>query len=286
MPPSAGLRANVELSRISGYIVNETYGVAPRHPRAAGSEPNVDVALKMLHDWRSRLPAVLQIPDNHTHIDPACCILHMNYNQLIILTTRPIFFSTIKKVVAQRILGKLGSLDSHQHRHYSRLCIEAAQRNVELCRLLQPVSRTWLHCALHFLFNAAVVLLLVRLSSAREDDAVFGQRVIGEDPHVAEIGFAIYIFEQEAKTGTNYPRGCCRVLQDLKALTDCYVVTRRSNQQQHSVGGDVNMSVPQPVTGSSGQLQKPSHGPQDNPNPYQEMMTWAHAEGLQNTLLS
>lgn len=274
MPPSVGLCANIELARISGYIVRETYGIAPRHPRGAGSEANIDMALNMLHNWHSRLPAALQIPPGQILLDPACCTMHMGYNQLIILTTRPVFFAAIKKKVAQRMFSELSSSGRHIHRMHTRSCIEAAQRNLELARLLQSANRNWLQSGLHFLFNAAVVLLLNRISSACEDKIDSDRGV--EGPHAAEIGFAIHVFEQEAKTGTNYPRDCCRVLHDLKTLSDRYVLT--TNMQQRAVSRDSGTPVPELATLS---LQRPSPRSSDGLNVYQEIMTWAQIDGLQ-----
>ena len=286
MPPCDGLSANIELASISGYIVRETYGIAPRYPRAARSEASIDAALRMLRDWHSRLPAVLQVPTDHTQLDPACCTMHMSYNQLIILTTRPVFFAAIKKVVAQRMFSDLGSSESCIHETQIRSCTEAAQRILDLARLLQTTNRNWLQSGLHFLFNAAVVLLLSRISSAYEDD--FDSDRAPEGPHAAETRFAIHVFEQEAKTGTNYPRDCCRVLQNLKALTDRYVLTQRmSTTQQRPVVWRFDTTTSQPATAPSAPPQGPSNGSNGDTDIYQEMLSWAQTDGLQlqDTLL-
>lgn len=234
----------------------------------------------MLHDWRARLPPKLQMPADQLALDPACCTMYMAYNQLIILTTRPVFFAAIKRVVAQRVFSGLGSSDGHLHEAHTRACTEAAQRNLELARLLQSTNRNWLQSGLHFLFNAAVTLLLSRISSACENDVDSDRATDG--PYAAEIRFAIDVFEQEAKTGTNYPRDCCRVLQDLKALTDRYVLTQRIPDLQHcAVDRNLNMSTAQPDTDSPAPLRGHSHGSVKGPTAYQEMMTWAQIDGLQ-----
>lgn len=277
MPPCVGMCANIELARISGHIVCETYGIAPRYPRAAGSEANIDAALKMLHEWRSRLPTELQNPLDQTLSDPACCTMHMSYNQLIILTTRPVFFAAVKKAVAERVFSELSSSEGVSHETHTRSCTEAAERNLELARLLQSTNRNWLQSGLHFVFNAAVVLLLSRISLAYEESVDSDCAI--EGPHAAEIGFAIHVFEQEAKTGTNYPRDCCRVLQDLKALTDRFVLTRcKADMRQRSIVRSFNSSISQPATPS---LQRSMHGSSDDSNVYQEMMSWAQSDGLQ-----
>ncbi|KAJ8111826.1 hypothetical protein OPT61_g5672 [Boeremia exigua] len=275
MPPCLGLCANIELARISGYIVCETYGIAPRYSKPARSGENIDEALKMLHDWYSRLPVELQPPTNETTLDPACCTLHMCYNQLIILSTRPVFFAAVKKATAQRFLRESSTSLLSAHHSHARSCIEAAQRNLELARLLQTMNRNWLQSGLHFLFNAAVILLLDRLHSANKDEF---DPDCAEGQYTAEIGFAIRVFEQEAKTGTNYPRDCCRVLQDLDALTDRYAVAQRRLIPQHpSPGRKLHTLVSQPATPSQ---QTPSHGSKDDTVFLENLMTWKQNGGL------
>lgn len=81
MPPAAGLRAHVELSRISGHIVCNTYRVSPWE---SITDPlrHVEKAIEMLERWKADLPPLLQLFDNDLSDDPACCLLHMGYNQV------------------------------------------------------------------------------------------------------------------------------------------------------------------------------------------------------------
>jgi len=60
LPPSAGLRAHVELSKISGYIVCEVYKIAPRENIQHNATHCIDKALKKLESWQMRLPPFLQ----------------------------------------------------------------------------------------------------------------------------------------------------------------------------------------------------------------------------------
>lgn len=240
--------AHIELARISSFIVRETYGVAPRHPRAAGSQADIDAALKMLHEWRSQLPEALQNPLDETPFDPACCMLHMHYNHLIVLTTRPFFFAVVKKTATEPLVSELSS--SVAHDKHTQSCIEAAQHNLDLARLLQSTNRNWLQSGLHFLFNAAVISLLSCFSSSCEGDGDSVGKI--EGPRAAKITFAIHVFEQEAKTGTNYPRECCRVLQDLRIITDRFVLARHeADSQRRSVIRKPESSVSQSATPSS-----------------------------------
>lgn len=223
MPPCIGLCANVELARISGYVVQEVYRVAPRTPKRA-YEANADEALKRLDHWHARLPVTLQLRFNPDlpRTDPSCCTMHMSYNQLIILTTRPIFFDAIKDVIelAQHWSGKT-------HEKYISACIQAAQSNVQLAYEMHSTPRRWLQSSLHFLFNAAVILLLDRISSAYDARAKTDRAVKGS--HEEAIAFAIDVFMKEAKTGTNYQADCCKVLQDLQDLSGRCLNTQRES---------------------------------------------------------
>lgn len=81
MPSAAGLKAHVELSRISGDIVCNVYRVSPRE-RVTDALRNVERAIGLLEAWKSALPPRLQLFENGLSDDPACCLLHMNYNQV------------------------------------------------------------------------------------------------------------------------------------------------------------------------------------------------------------
>jgi len=275
-----GLRAHIELARISGYIVRETYRIAPCYPRVADSEMSINEALRKLEDWHSRLPVELELQQSLEQplLDPACCTLHMSYNQLIILTTRPILFAAIKKIVAQRMLNESNSPEVHVQERHTRTCTEAAQRNLQLARLLQSANGAWLQSGLHFLFNAAVILLLHRIHLAHGSLVETEPAIEGQCN--ADIGFAIGIFEQEAKTGTNYPQDCCRVLQDLKALTDRYTaVQQRPDLQQWS-------KFPASVSDAAPSFQRrPSQGSENIHSVYESLMIWASTDGyLQDAL--
>lgn len=81
MPPAAGLRAHVELSRISGHIVCNTYRVSPWEKKTGPARHSED-AIRMLDQWQEGLPPILQLSSNGMSDDPACCLLHMGYNQV------------------------------------------------------------------------------------------------------------------------------------------------------------------------------------------------------------
>lgn len=91
MPSPDGLREHIKLSRIAGYIVTETYQIAPKETNVF----QVQDALDKLDDWHNNLPTSLRIPlelelpprlwdgehDNGLE-DRARYMLHMKWNQV------------------------------------------------------------------------------------------------------------------------------------------------------------------------------------------------------------
>lgn len=83
MPPAAGLRANIDLARISGYIVCNSYRVTQRGQSADRVECYLHRALELLSNWRDNLPPALQLSDDPPFSsDRACCALHMAQGQV------------------------------------------------------------------------------------------------------------------------------------------------------------------------------------------------------------
>jgi len=281
MPPCAGLRAHVELSRISGYVVCETFKIAPRHYQRGYSTLNVDKALDQLENWKLNLPPVLAID---VDADPAVLSLHLAYNQLIVLTTRPILLAAVKQAVAERYMNGQWSMQQHAHSKYVQACPEAAQRNLLLAKRLRS-TRKLLQAGLHFVFNAAVILILDQIlhSSSTAPTAT----ALSTPVYTLEIDFAMRTFEEESRTGTNYPRDCYKVLQDLKALVDRYL--------SHGHGHFEHSNDPGLVISTPGPQYNAQRGAELQGNPsnttagtvYQELRTWMQSDGLKlhNSLL-
>lgn len=100
LPPPDGLIAHIELCKIAGYIVSNTYSIAPREtvPRSRDPVEQVSEPLRMLDEWRANLPATLYIPlelppevqiplddappEESLPADRALCMLHMKWNQV------------------------------------------------------------------------------------------------------------------------------------------------------------------------------------------------------------
>ncbi|RYP18506.1 hypothetical protein DL765_003881 [Monosporascus sp. GIB2] len=211
MPTAIGLKAHVDLSKICGYIVCNTYRIAPWEPKTTSTSTFIDNTLEQLAGWLDNLPPELQMIDSPTrNHDRACCELHMFYNQLLILTVRPIFFMAVKKAVADRFTDRNWNLEKHSQLAHIRQCIDAARRNLRLGRWIRDttLSRKLLTSTLHNIFNAATILLLNQLLFDSFD----------EPRDATDVYFAIECFEVEARGENNYAIDCARVLKDLEAL--------------------------------------------------------------------
>lgn len=177
---------------------------------------NIDKALGELQAWKTRLPTELRLSQDQAEFDPACGTLHMAQNQLIVLTMRPLFLDAVKNAVNNRSIGGYWSLQQHPQAEYLYACLNAAQENLVIAQRIIAI-RKLLQAGLHFVYNAAVILLLDRILNGTQSQHP------AENLHGPEIDFAIEVFEKESKTGTHYPRDCCKVLQDLKALVAGYL---------------------------------------------------------------
>jgi hypothetical protein len=83
LPPAVGLKAHIELARITGYIVSSSYRVTHRGRTADSVESYVHRALELLADWQRKLPAFMQMPDDPPFSnDRGCCALHMAQGQV------------------------------------------------------------------------------------------------------------------------------------------------------------------------------------------------------------
>ncbi len=217
-------------------------------------------------------------------------MLHMAHNQLIVLTTRPIFLAVVKQAVGKRYVGGLSSTEHHIHESHILACSEAAHRNIVLAQRIRPVMK-FLQAGLHFVFNAAVILLLDRILQGTRDPPSVCHKIsppTSNSLHTPEIQFAIEVFEQESKTGTNYPRDCCKVLHDLNALVDRYLSRNGESPQQWTMASrshpDVDTS--NNISMNFGNQQATTDVEEIN-EVHEKMLRWVQAGGLQlrNSLL-
>lgn len=236
LPSPLGLRAHVELSYISDFIVHNS--LPDKDADASGLLELPEGILKahaMLDRWKEYLPDVLQfkpvgvdniLSDPFTGMyvekaafkgDRAHCMLQMAYNQLYILTVRPAFLGAIRSWVGNKLLQKPGVTTSSPEDSLSdswkntlRTCTDRAKENISLAIQLRGGmygTNALLLQELHHLFNAAVVLMMYQ--------SVFrhlrSQEALG-------ISFAIDVFTREAGIGSAYAKDCFVVLHDLKKL--------------------------------------------------------------------
>ncbi|SCN74878.1 uncharacterized protein FFE2_03230 [Fusarium fujikuroi] len=173
MPPADGLKAHVELSRISCHIVCNTYRISPSED-AARPVRSLEGEISMLDEWCLKLPPTVQLATS-------------------------------------------------------------AEHNIQLARQILLVNhpRKLLQAGLHFIFNAAIVLMLQQLV----EDLSPSSR--SEKARSLDLDFVIGRFEDESRVGSNYGRDCATVLRDLRVLVqrlpipvDMSTATRSVNMTQ------------------------------------------------------
>lgn len=148
-------------------------------------------------------------------------------------------------------------------------CSKAAHRNIHLAQWVMQLyhTRRLLQAGLHFVFNAAVILLL--------------NRVLRNDLEASkEIDFAIDIFARQSRIGTNYERDCLQVLKDLKILIDRFLAGSYSTQKSYPSGpADVSSGFFHDTHFSVSQDRQAF--PNDGGNVYQELLTWIQDDSSQ-----
>ncbi|KAK0617692.1 hypothetical protein B0T14DRAFT_569180 [Immersiella caudata] len=227
LPSHLGLRAHVELSYISNFIVHDSCR-GTRGEITDGLPEGVRNAHVMLDQWKNNLPQALQItpdpddPDfvnNPSYGDRAHCLLHMSYNQLYILTVRPAFLGAVTTVVAHNKLRRFDLVLSKDMNDQLHDCSNKARENIALAKLLRgdrvlvegmgeiPGSQPLLVQELHHLFNAALILMMHQI-------VYINLRTKDTDG----IDRAIRIFTEEADIGSVYAKNCVSVLNDFKIV--------------------------------------------------------------------
>lgn len=80
LPPAAGLRAHVELARISNYIVSNVYDVA--REESLMTTLCIQKSLRLLRSWLENLTPQVQGTEENLSEDRAVIELHMAHNQV------------------------------------------------------------------------------------------------------------------------------------------------------------------------------------------------------------
>ncbi|KAK8919865.1 putative transcriptional regulatory protein [Metarhizium anisopliae] len=262
MPPAAGLRAHVELSRISGHVVGNTY----RGAKIEAGTRQPDNAIWMLEQWQSALPPALQLIKGLSN-DPASCLLHMRYNQLLIVAIRPLFLSAVKRAVADRLMGQTTTMDSVPQIENLKCCISAAIRNMALARHLSTLNgqRKTLHAGLHFIFHAAVCLILRPL--------VFREESSQEEAIAAmnDVDYGIKKMLEAASKGNTDGQQCAETLQELRCLVGRLTAPLGQDPILSTISSSAPTIAPHLV---SQELPPPPMPIGDDPVLYDELVTW------------
>lgn len=121
----------------------------------------------------------------------------------------------MKKSFAERLVTRQCSLRSHPQLPQLKRCTAAADHNIRLARQILALNhpRKLLQAGLHFIFNAAICLMLRELVVDDEVAEPRDKRVLCQD-----LDFVIARFEDESRIGSNYGRDCATVLRDLRVL--------------------------------------------------------------------
>ncbi|KIW94579.1 uncharacterized protein Z519_04555 [Cladophialophora bantiana CBS 173.52] len=209
LAPADGLRAHIELARVSNYIVSNVYDVARQSDEPLMTTLCIQKALRLLKSWSKNLPAAVIGTEENLSRDRAVGELHMAHNQLIILTVRPLLFINVKRFTADMLLNRRTTGLEISHKAELDLCADAARRNIRLWHRLLNLQRParLSVSSVHYLFNAALTLQLYQLlahSEAQED--------------YEEVGFVISILDVDQSSNKEYAADCARVLTDFNSL--------------------------------------------------------------------
>lgn len=224
-----GLRAHIELARISGCIFSNTYRVSSRGCSGTGNTAPNEKALNKLLSWENRLPPELRIDGSSSH-DRACYELHMNYNQVLVLassdlprlttlkllisTTRPVFFEAVKRAVTQLHAGGPSSSEADCHPIYIETCTEAARRILQLARYIRELCQSShpTFQMLHSIRDAAVILIVGQVLAETHGQNTTTDR--------AEIVFAMDCFNAEDRIDSRCHKEFTCHLQELQTLVE------------------------------------------------------------------
>lgn len=228
----------------------------------------------MLEQWKSTLPAVLQLSPEGLSTDPAVCLLHMRYNQLVIIATRPLFFIAIKNSVAARLTSQTGP-NMTVPLDLLKACIESARSNMRLARHSTAISRHGrpLHTLLHYSFTAACCLIL--------QDLVHDPTTMSLDElqtRTQDVQFAMTLLQQQ-EACIKWPdnsKTCESTLQDLQVL----VARLSASPQQSGPSYQTNIAQLQAMGLADGGFQPPPMHIETEPALYNELVTWMDDEWL------
>ncbi|KAE9382117.1 hypothetical protein N431DRAFT_393927 [Stipitochalara longipes BDJ] len=259
LPSSAGLRAHAQLALIMDEIVNSVYGIASTGLNYPQTLTRADTALEKLSSWKSELPSSLRAQPNSALSNRASLVLHLIYNQLLILCTRPSLFQAAKQSVAAKYLPKYQHRQNWNTSHVDT-CAAAALEITNLIQQLLLTNQTAILFDYHFPFNAAIVLKLVSLLHDRPE-------------YTHGINVLMNYLQKAAEQGNESAADCARIMREFGD-----VVTRLNEQSAkgvEEVPGGVNI-------GSGGYVVNNPSGQEiqeEQSATYEELLSW-FTEGL------
>ncbi|KAK2592417.1 hypothetical protein QQS21_009900 [Conoideocrella luteorostrata] len=205
MPPAAGLRANIELSRISGHVVQSLNHKA--EPIGDNGEP--DKTVQKLDSWRASLSPALQLSADGLSDDAAACLLHMRSNQLLIVAIRPFFYSAME---ANATASRIGRVPTERLKN----CVAAGRRNLQLGNHVMMLvdRRLLIHPINHFIFNAGICVALGNLVLFHD---MSPEQVEARN---RDVDFAIDRLTESYGSEADEPGSLALILRELKALIE------------------------------------------------------------------
>ncbi|KAK7219730.1 hypothetical protein V2G26_007733 [Clonostachys chloroleuca] len=167
----AHLAAHIELSRITGSIMQDIYGPSSRSNPGKFVQ-NVRSILKKLKKWDAHAPPSLQLGQGT--IPRSVASLQLHFNQCIILTTRPILLHVLKvKKPFANPPGAATAPISDTARTLSDACISAARTSNSIIYQLfiENALATYGYFDTHHLFSSTLVLIISAIISPNSSDS-------------------------------------------------------------------------------------------------------------------
>lgn len=225
LPPPDGLRAHIELSRITHYIAANVYGVSKHTAEPHSTALCIHKALHMLKEWENELPTTLRYQPGNLQQDMAAYDLQMAANHLKVLAVRPWIFDSVKAVTASICLD--GPRDADLlHVEEIDLAIAAARQTIALIRQLDHVRNktSVIYTAIHHAFNAALALELYRILSPSE------QASDGDD-----ISLVTVLLAKQLGGNRPFATDCAEVLSDLACMVGKLRERASRSHSQHGL---------------------------------------------------
>lgn len=184
------LVANVSLARLAGDIIRVIYG---RGRQQESFSQRVEGILKALRAWSEELPAELQL--NHGDNTGKPVSLHLAFNQLLTLATRPVLLHFLGCYLAASKAGDATTAWSNlpeSARAVADACIQTARHS---CLLL---TECWMNGSFQaydffytqYLFSASTILAISAILPRRQDEPSYDD--IGGFLNAADFLFQLH----------------------------------------------------------------------------------------------